>query len=464
MGNETKILNIMLIFIIAAICFYLLCKDSLFIVKTPSAGDEYMSNLINLKNKITRPFRKSVVQYNEPRHRTIQQYESFTSETQDDVENDEGDDVEDDVEDEVDDDVEDEVEDDVEDEVDDDVEDDVEDGDDQEGEVGTVQENDEDQSKDSYDIPEKLSEPFDSQLDASTEVYSNSSSDDGSENEQVNDSSDDDMGDVMSDDQHDVSDFQDNIRNSENEEDNNKLLGHEPYGNIKYLDGNEMGNNNILTGPTDDNLEELQLKQNIVNAHERVKKNAISQMKNYGDLISPINVDDNLYNIKKYLQKQVMNGEYYCGDEEQTRDEILLSPDEYRENQLLFGEKINGTSKEPVDVVDRINKINNSGGYIGNGMLVSDVYDELTRGERSGGFINGTNVKGPRKCVMKPEVDMGSGIPNHYYMNKKNGKYFIPDNWHYRNEKPMNGGPLYGDLYGKDPLLMNNMVLDPDIA
>lgn len=89
--------------------------------------------------------------------------------------------------------------------------------------------------------------------------------------------------------------------------------------------------------------------------------------------------DESDDSIKKYILENVLNGKSECecipdkSRSEFTRSEI----DKYREEHILFNDKINGTSSPTEDPVDRMNMIHINEGIKGNGSTIADYYDKL---------------------------------------------------------------------------------------
>jgi len=169
--------------------------------------------------------------------------------------------------------------------------------------------------------------------------------------------------------------------------------------------------------------------------------------------------------VKRYIRDYVLDGKAQCGcvvdksKSDFTRDEI----NEYREKQLEFFDKINGTSQPAEDPVDRMNQITLSGGVKANGQTIADYYDKIVRVSNLNGpgFILGTSVP-DYKCVDPPNYDGQSGVPQGYYTGdaNANGKYMMRDNWMYSNENPNNGGNFYNGIAGYDPMIDNDRMID----
>jgi len=172
-------------------------------------------------------------------------------------------------------------------------------------------------------------------------------------------------------------------------------------------------------------------------------------------------------NIKRYIRDYVLDGNTQCecainkSQSSFTRNEI----DNYREKQLEFRDKIYGTSSPSVDAVDRMNIVTMKNGIGASGGTISEFYDNVV-GQRVSnlngpGFIHGSTI--PTKgCVRTPQLDTSVAIPHSFYTDSGSGggKYMMQDNWIYDNENPNNGGIMFDDIKGTDPMMeFNRMVI-----
>jgi hypothetical protein len=106
------------------------------------------------------------------------------------------------------------------------------------------------------------------------------------------------------------------------------------------------------------------------NKNETEENNTILLKKGYPytEQGQPINLDKNL--------KKLLNNEEY--DENDENDSYLnTNNDNYMKCQLNFNDKINGTSKDAPDMVDKLNQYVMNGG-VSNPTKIQDVYDKLT--------------------------------------------------------------------------------------
>lgn len=189
----------------------------------------------------------------------------------------------------------------------------------------------------------------------------------------------------------------------------------------------------------------------------------------YVDVLGNVcSVGEDKLDINRYIRDFVLDGNAQCGcvvdksKSDFTRDEV----DEYREKQIQFRDKINGTSALAVDPVDKMNMITIEGGVKANGQTIADYYDNLVgtgsyQAEKQGpGFILGSPIPSNR-CVRPPTFDAMSGVPQGYYTKEANngGKYITRDNWVYNNENPNNGGVFYDGISGQDPMIESDRMI-----
>lgn len=186
-----------------------------------------------------------------------------------------------------------------------------------------------------------------------------------------------------------------------------------------------------------------------------------------GNVCSP---DDDALDVKKYIQEHVLDGKTECGcvvDKSKslfTRDEV----DEYREQNIQFADKINGTSAPIEDPVDRMNMIKLQGGIKAKGQTIADFYDNLVN-TRNTYDTRVSNLNGPdyvtggpvpkNRSISQPSIDI-SAIPVGFYTQRGNdGRYMMSDNWRYENDNPNNGGYFYEDVQGQDPMMDDSRML-----
>ncbi|VBB18034.1 hypothetical protein YASMINEVIRUS_497 [Yasminevirus sp. GU-2018] len=171
-------------------------------------------------------------------------------------------------------------------------------------------------------------------------------------------------------------------------------------------------------------------------------------------------VNEDSLEMKRYIREYVLDGKSQCGcitdksKSDFTRDEI----DAYREQQLEFRDKINGTSAPAEDPVDRMNLITMQGGVKAQGQTIAEFYDKLLVPKSA------SPLKQPypsAKCMTPPSFDNESGVPHAYYSGEANngGRYMMRDNWMYAGENPNNGGMLYDGIFGNDQMIEDDRMI-----
>jgi hypothetical protein len=191
------------------------------------------------------------------------------------------------------------------------------------------------------------------------------------------------------------------------------------------------------------------------------------------------NLDPEMDWMKRYIREVVLDGRDQCfcatdpSKSEFTRDEI----DRYREQQIEFRDKINGTSKDFEDPVDKMNEITMTGIKAQN-QSIANFYDSIVENrfdrELKGGYkltSRVSNLSGPgfimgssiptTDCITPPELNLEGAIPTGNYTQSSNsgGRHFLRDNWMYTNENPNNGGGDSTGVMGFDPLLDPNLIV-----
>jgi hypothetical protein len=103
----------------------------------------------------------------------------------------------------------------------------------------------------------------------------------------------------------------------------------------------------------------------------------------------------------------------------------------YHSSQLDFYDRVNGSSKDNADAVDKMNKrlLNGSEQC---GVKIQDVYDKMTTG----------NIAAEARASERSHANV---LPN-YKSETSTGKTYDDDMWRYSNEKVSNGGQFYGGI------------------
>ena len=175
-------------------------------------------------------------------------------------------------------------------------------------------------------------------------------------------------------------------KNNENDENNEKIKNNKcrTKHNIKkklVFDDNYEG---VLT------WRDMNREQKFPTCAEQLQKcndvnavNADAYADDYVDVFGvPCSTAKSSCAVKEYIRNVVLDGNTQCGcvvdksKSDFTRDEV----NEYRESQLRFRDKINGTSSPAIDPVDRINLITLHEGIKARGQTIADVYDNIITG------------------------------------------------------------------------------------
>lgn len=176
-------------------------------------------------------------------------------------------------------------------------------------------------------------------------------------------------------------------------------------------------------------------------------------------------LEENSKNMNRYIREYVLDGKLQCGCAKDkttsgfTRSEV----DEYREKQIEFRDKINGTSDLPLDPVDKMNLITLADGVKANGTTIADFYDNIVSNEFTQD-VNGQCLESsiPKsKCIKNPIIDVSIGVPQGYYQGEANAesKYMLRDDWMYNNENPNNGGIMFEGIRAEDPMMEYNRTI-----
>lgn len=124
------------------------------------------------------------------------------------------------------------------------------------------------------------------------------------------------------------------------------------------------------------------------------------------------------------------------------------------DQQNNFKEKLWMLSNSSADVVKRVAEINENCECL-QGKAISEVYDDLVRIKTSGaqcdGYMAGTNIP-HTQCPLRAGVDEYDPNTSLYVVDGANGRCYKPDEWTYENEHGANGGSLYDNLTGADPM------------
>lgn len=143
----------------------------------------------------------------------------------------------------------------------------------------------------------------------------------------------------------------------------------------------------------------------------------------------------------RYIRDIILGGKFLCKDkpEETTNDEI----DDFQNDFFGFSDKINYSSNESLDMVDKLNEIFSSGdtnlvNY--NGKNISDIYNDLTKNDVIDNCV--TN-----KCILPPDVDRDMHVGSYI---EDSGQTYSNYNWKYADDTVNNGGKFYENIEGYD--------------
>lgn len=102
----------------------------------------------------------------------------------------------------------------------------------------------------------------------------------------------------------------------------------------------------------------------------------------YTDVLGNVNgINDDRIGVKKYIRERVLDGGVQCGCIEDKEKSLFTNDEigEYRDKQLRFRDKINGTSAPAEDPVDRMNMLNIQGGINAPQQTIAEFYDSLVK-------------------------------------------------------------------------------------
>lgn len=169
-----------------------------------------------------------------------------------------------------------------------------------------------------------------------------------------------------------------------------------------------------------------------------------------GCMIEQTSVD-----MDRYVKNMLMRELPHCGSEESddssadSEENQMSGPDHeinekpkasnvdiegYYADHLNFYDKVNGSSKDEPDMVDKVNEFTMGSGKCG--VKIQDVYDKMTTGDTA-------------ECVKKSNYDRVNALPL-YKTKVANGNMYSDDMWRYENEKVSNGGNFYGSVAPSD--------------
>jgi len=164
----------------------------------------------------------------------------------------------------------------------------------------------------------------------------------------------------------------------------------------------------------------------------------------------PVNEMEDKMNF--YMKEVLLRNRENHSEEVLGNDEIL----DYQNNFFSFGNNVNHSSSNEVDVIDKLNEMhttNNNEITSQEGKKISDVYNELTQNK-----LNKEKSCPEGKCLIPPHSD-AQHHSSAYKQESHNGRSFSKYHWKYENDNVNNGGKFYGDIEGSDSDFENNMAL-----
>jgi hypothetical protein len=160
-------------------------------------------------------------------------------------------------------------------------------------------------------------------------------------------------------------------------------------------------------------------------------------------------IEQTSINMDRYIKNMLMRELPHCGSEGSLSEEsnmvgegpnhpINAGPNSskseiegYHVGQLDFYDKVNGSSKNGPDMVDKINEFTMGSGK-DCGVKIKDVFDKMTTGDTA-------------RCIKQSDYDRINALPM-YKTNVAIGNMYSDDMWRYKDEKVSNGGKFYGDI------------------
>jgi hypothetical protein len=160
------------------------------------------------------------------------------------------------------------------------------------------------------------------------------------------------------------------------------------------------------------------------------------------------------YENDRYIREFVLEGKYNCVDNPEknnfTRAEII----DYQNNMLDFNDKINGSSSNGVDVVDKLNELytgrnTSTTGY--QGQTIASVYNGLTQS-----IIDKKKKCVNPNCLLPPKIDNGTKTAL-YSDSAQFGKY-LKHGLMYEDDNVNNGSKFYNGIEATDSEFEPNLM------
>jgi len=165
-------------------------------------------------------------------------------------------------------------------------------------------------------------------------------------------------------------------------------------------------------------------------------------------------VDDMEDEMSMYMREVIHRNRENCPGKVQFSSEEIL---DHQNNFFGFNNKVNHSSSNEVDMVDKLNEIHTSDNnemthY--EGKKISDIFNGLTQSN-----LNKEKSCPGGKCLVPPHVD-AQHHSSSYKTKSHDGHGFSKFHWKYENDSVSNGGKFYDDVEGSDSEFENNLVIE----
>lgn len=250
----------------------------------------------------------------------------------------------------------------------------------------------------------------------------------------------------------------DSYDSSEGDEDSDSMTEvidpvHEPVNEHVFESSEESSDDsNSMDLASAEELSQDILASDIV---ETGKSGAKPHFNKGGCMIEQTSID-----MDRYVKNMLMRELPHCGSEGSLSEEsnMVGEPNHevnagpkaskseiegYHAGQLDFYDKVNGSSKDEPDMVDKINEFTMGSGK-DCGVKIKDVFDKMTTGDTA-------------TCIKQSDYDRINALPM-YKTKVANGNTYSDDMWRYKDEKVSNGGNFYGDIAATDDSDSGHMI------
>lgn len=165
-------------------------------------------------------------------------------------------------------------------------------------------------------------------------------------------------------------------------------------------------------------------------------------------------VDDMEDEMNRYMKDVILRNRMTCTDNAQfSNDEVL----DYQNKFFGFNDKVNHSSSNEVDMVDKLNEIytsdNNEMTHY-EGKKISDIFNNLTQNN-----LNKQKSCPGGNCLVPPHVE-AQHHDSSYKSKSHDGHSFSKFHWKYETDSVNNGGKFYDDIEGSDSEFEGNLVIE----